>query len=227
MIIHLLRQPLSALRLVICIARAVPHTLGCSPSSPRDPFNLTLHCKTKKKKKNQISGSWCKAPNEAGVLSDESKRAEESCSQAICILTCMGSLWDKESTSGWQKGRCNREVTPLPCCEVRQVNLKLHSIYVGVLTCFFGGGLFFKRFLLAAVRRLIYSRSVFHSSFSPSLPYPFLKDWCGEYTGSIKLFWPEIPLLINHLQGPLISAATLQRKELTVVCAAEQGRSYY
>lgn len=35
---------------------------------------------------------------------------------------------------------------------------------------------FFKHFLLADVRRLIYSQSVSHSSFSTSLPYPFLKD---------------------------------------------------
>lgn len=122
----------------------------------------------------------------------------------------LGSPWDKGSTADERKKEkwaCNRKATPLPSYEVSQVNLKLHSIYAGVHNVFF-----FKHFLLAAVRRLIYSQSVFHSSFSPSLPYPFLKDCSGEYTGSIKLFWPEIPLLINHLQGPLISAATLQSK---------------
>lgn len=45
-----------------------------------------------------------------------------------------------------------------------------------------------KNVLVAAVKRLIYNQSVFHLSFSPSLPNPFLKDCTGEYTGSIKPF---------------------------------------
>lgn len=114
-----------------------------------------------------------------------------------------------------------RQAILLPCYEVSQVNLTLHSISAGVLRAFF------KKLPLNCMKAdLLYSHLVFYSSFSPSLPYPSLKDCSGEYTGSIKPFWPEIPLLINHLPGLLISAATPQCKEYGVVCAAE-GSGYY
>lgn len=159
---------------------------------PTPPGIHSASCTAQK----QGSESRCKAPNEAkypGMGEGE---------PGSCILKLTWASLGTKSPSVGEEWRSYYAAS--------QVNLKLHIICGGVLSvvvfCFF------KRFLLAAVRGLIYRQSVFHLSFPPSLPYPFLKDCSGEYTGSIKLFWPEIPLLINHLQGPLISAATPQRK---------------
>lgn len=150
--------------------------------------------------------SRCEAPNWTKYQSTSPEhRVEESGDKSESVAyPAWAPLGIKRPPVGERKGGKwggNREATPLPCYEVRELNLKLRSICAGAHNVFS-----FKHFLLAAERRLIYSQSVFHSSFSPSLPYPILKDCSGEYTGSIKLFWPEIPLLINHLQGLLISS---------------------
>lgn len=114
--------------------------------------------------------SRCEAPNWTKYQSTSPEhRVEES--------------GDKSESVAYPAWAPLGEATPLPCYEVREVNLKLRSICAGAHNVFS-----FKHFLLAAERRLIYSQSVFHSSFSPSLPYPILKDRSGEYTGSIKLF---------------------------------------
>lgn len=133
---------------------------------------------------NNVPESRCKAPNwekYPGVRSNEWKWAERGGSW----VPQLGSHWDTVSTAEGrtrEKCACRKKENPLHLAdEVSQVNSKLRSIQAGV-------HFFVQHFLLAAVKRLIYSQSVFHSSFSPSLPYPFLKDCSGEYTGSIKLF---------------------------------------
>lgn len=90
-----------------------------------------------------------------------------------------------------------------------QINLHLHSIYAGIQNLY---SFNFKCFLLVAVRTTDLQPKCLPHIIFPLLPYPLLKDCTGKQRGSIRLFWPEIPSLINHLQGLLTSAAMLQKE---------------